>query len=74
MIKNFCKRLVYKDFKPTLLSKILYEEVLSRNINLRMRLSWERLFYLYYVHRESGIPMNNNNTVPLFCLKFLVNN
>ena len=41
MIKNFCKRLVYKDFKPTLLSKILYEEVLSRNINLRMRLSWD---------------------------------
>jgi hypothetical protein len=39
MIKKFCKLLVYKDFKPTLLSKILYEEVLSRNINVRMCLS-----------------------------------
>ena len=38
MIKNFRRRLVYKDFKLTLLSYILYVEVLSCSINLKMRL------------------------------------
>ena len=38
MIKNFRRRLVYKDFKLTLLSNILYVEILSCSINLKMRL------------------------------------
>ena len=38
MIKNFCRHLVYKDFKLTLLSNTLHIETLSCSINLRMRL------------------------------------
>ena len=65
MIKNFCRRLVYNDFKlhVILLSNILYVEVLSYSINLRIRLAYLELpFYLYCVRRKNAtLTINSQN-------------
>ena len=64
MIKNFRRRLVYKDFKLTLLSNIQYVEILSCSINLKCAyLELPYAFYLYYVHHKNAILTNNNQNL-----------